>query len=224
MKNPLLFMLRIMIAIPAAAICSLLVMNQFGLPPLLAAVTAIAAGAVIYFATGKYADARLYKKYGLTRKEYNFILENMKEAKQKLTRLKSVFVRVRSISSLKQLIELNRLVRRIFSVVKKEPKRFYEAESFFYSHLDSVVELAEKYAWLNSQKLKDSSVKQSLLETKETLSDLTKTLEKDLHKVLAKDIEHLTFELDVAKQSLHRRKLPDALEKGDNNHYDSRKR
>ncbi|MEK4029763.1 MULTISPECIES: 5-bromo-4-chloroindolyl phosphate hydrolysis family protein [Bacillaceae] len=223
MKNPLLFILRAMITIPAVIICSLLFVNQLGLSPLLAVILAVALGAGIYFGLGKYADARLYKKYGLTRKEYNFILENMKEAKQKLSRLKNVFVRVRSISSLKQMIELNRLVRRIFSVVKKEPKRFYEAESFFYSHLDSVVELAEKYAWLNSQKLKDSSVKQSLLETKETLNDLTKTLEKDLHKVLAQDIEHLTFELDVAKQSLNRQELPEALEKGDKINYDNRK-
>ncbi|GLY11143.1 5-bromo-4-chloroindolyl phosphate hydrolysis family protein [Bacillus badius] len=223
MKNPMLFILRAMIAIPAAVIGSLLFMNQLGLSPFPAAGLAVIAGAGIYFGLGKYADARLYKKYGLTRKEYNFILENMKEAKQKLGRLKSVFVRVRSLSSLKQLIELNRLVRRIFSVVKKEPKRFYEAESFFYSHLDSVVELAEKYAWLNSQKLKDSSVRQALLETKETLNDLTRTLEKDLHKVLAKDIEHLTFELDVAKQSLSRRRLPEALEKGDKTNYDNRK-
>ncbi|OCA81987.1 5-bromo-4-chloroindolyl phosphate hydrolysis family protein [Pseudobacillus wudalianchiensis] len=223
MKNPLLFILRALVTIPTVIICSLLLINQLGLSPLPAVVLAVAVGAGIYFGLGKYADARLYKKYGLTRKEYNFILTNMKEAKQKLSRLKSVFVRIRSISSLKQMIELNRLVRRIFSIVKKEPKRFYEAESFFYSHLDSVVELAEKYAWLNSQKLKDASVKQSLLETKETLNDLTKTLEKDLHKVLAKDIEHLTFELDVAKQSLDKRGLPEVFEKGDKNHYDNRK-
>ncbi|KAB7706246.1 protein xpaC [Bacillus aerolatus] len=214
MKNPLLFILHALITVPVAVLSGLLLVNQFALSPLLASAGAVAAGAVVYFGLGKYADARLYKKYGLTRKEYNFIFENMKEAKKKLSRLQSVFVRVRSISSLKQMIELNRLVRRIFSVVKKEPKRFYEAESFFYSHLDSVVELAEKYALLNTQRLKNASVKQSLLETKETLDDLTKTLEKDLHKVLAKDIEHLTFELDVAKHSLNKRELPEDREEG----------
>ncbi|MFK2826691.1 5-bromo-4-chloroindolyl phosphate hydrolysis family protein [Bacillus sp. B190/17] len=222
MRNPLLFTLRTLISIPVAVICWPLFVNPIGLSPLPAAAAAAVIGGIIYFGIGKYADVRLYKKYGLTRKEYNFILKNMKEAKQKLNRLKNVFVRVRSISSLKQMIELNRLVRRIFSVVKKEPKRFYEAESFFYSHLDSVVELAEKYALLNSQKLKNSSVKQSLLETKETLDDLTKTLEKDLHKVLAKDIEHLTFELDVAKQSLNKRKLLDITKKGDKHDYDNK--
>ncbi|KKB35428.1 5-bromo-4-chloroindolyl phosphate hydrolysis family protein [Bacillus thermotolerans] len=209
MKNPLLFTTRLVIAVPLASAAGLLLANQFGLSPLLASVGAAVTGAVLYIAIGKYADQRLYKKYGLTRKEFNYIQENLREAKKKLRRLQNVFIRVRSISSLKQMLELNRLVRRIFSVVKKEPKRFYEAEAFFYSHLDSVVELAEKYALLNTQKLKNPEVKQSLLETKETLGDLSKTLEKDLHKVLAKDIEHLTFELDVAKHSLKDRKLLD---------------
>lgn len=32
---------------------------------------------------------------------------------------------------------------------------FYEAEDFFFSHLDSLVELTEKYAFLEKQPVKD---------------------------------------------------------------------
>ncbi|OES45711.1 5-bromo-4-chloroindolyl phosphate hydrolysis family protein [Domibacillus iocasae] len=153
-----------------------------------------------------FSNRRIQKKHGLNRKEYYYILDQLKEAKMKLSRLQNLFLKVRSLRSLKQMIELNSLVKRIYSVVKKEPKRFYEIEPFFYSHLDSVVELAEKSALLSSKKVKDPNMKKSLLETTETLGDLSQTLEADLRQVLARDIEHLTIELDVAKQHTNRKK------------------
>ncbi|MBM7647727.1 5-bromo-4-chloroindolyl phosphate hydrolysis protein [Bacillus ectoiniformans] len=208
MKHAFSILLRLFVALPLSGIISTIGYSQLNLPLAAGILLFAVSTAAIFMGLGKWADVRLYKKFGLTRKEYYFIQDNMKEAKQKLNRLQSVFIRLRSISSLKQMLELNRLVKRIYSIVKKEPKRFYEAESFFYSHLDSVVELSEKYAWLNSQKIKDQDVKKSLIETKETLGDLTKTLEKDLNKVLAKDIEHLTFELDVAKHSMKKLDMP----------------
>ncbi|WP_203362690.1 5-bromo-4-chloroindolyl phosphate hydrolysis family protein [Bacillus sp. REN10] len=207
MRNANFILWRALVSIPIAAGWGALAFNQWGFSPLITSITSFILGAVSFYSLGRFADARLYKKYGLSRKEYYYILDNLKEAHGKLSRLQKGFIKVRSISSFKQMIELNRLVRRIFSIVKKEPQRFYEAETFFYSHLDSVVELSEKYAALNSHKIKNESVKQSLIETQDTLDDLTKILENDLHKVLAKDIEHLTFELDVAKHSLKKRNL-----------------
>lgn len=162
---------------------------------------AFAAGfAGMFMLYTNFGNRRIQKKYGLSRKEYYYILDQLKEAKAKLSRLQHLFLKVRSLRSLKQMIELNSLVKRIYSVVKKEPKRFYEIEPFFYSHLDSVVELAEKSALLSNKKVKGPDMKQSLLETTETLGDLSQTLEADLRQVLARDIEHLTIELDVARQ------------------------
>jgi 5-bromo-4-chloroindolyl phosphate hydrolysis protein len=106
---------------------------------------AFAAGfAGMFMLYTNFGNRRIQKKYGLSRREYYYILDQLKEAKAKLSRLQHLFLKVRSLRSLKQMIELNSLVKRIYSVVKKEPKRFYEIEPFFYSHLDSVVELAEK--------------------------------------------------------------------------------
>ncbi|MCP3762826.1 5-bromo-4-chloroindolyl phosphate hydrolysis family protein [Domibacillus sp. A3M-37] len=156
--------------------------------------------AVTFMLYTNFGNRRIQKKHGLNRREYYYILDQLKEAKAKLSRLQHLFLKVRSLRSLKQMIELNSLVKRIYSVVKKEPKRFYEIEPFFYSHLDSVVELAEKSSLLSSKKVKDPDMKKSLLETTETLGDLSQTLEADLRQVLARDIEHLTIELDVAKQ------------------------
>ena len=90
---------------------------------------------------------------------------------------------------------------------KKEPKRFFQAERFYYSHLDSIVELSEKYAFLNTQPSKTPELMESLQETKGTIHQLADTLEKDLYIVLEDDIDHLQFELDVAKQELKKRPL-----------------
>ena len=180
---------------------------------------AFAAGfAVMFMLYTNFGNRRIQKKYGLNRREYYYILDQLKEAKAKLSRLQHLFLKVRSLRSLKQMIELNSLVKRIYSVVKKEPKRFYEIEPFFYSHLDSVVELAEKSSLLSSKKVKDPDMKKSLLETTETLNDLSQTLEADLRQVLARDIEHLTIELDVAKQRSGRTKQliePEPVKEGD---------
>jgi 5-bromo-4-chloroindolyl phosphate hydrolysis protein len=88
----------------------------------------------------------------------------------------------------------------------KEPKRFYKAEEFYYSHLDSVVELSEKYGFLAAQPKKNIEINQSLLETRQTLNELTKVLEEDLYYVISDDVDHLNFEIDVAKHSIEKKK------------------
>ncbi|HZG71761.1 MAG TPA: 5-bromo-4-chloroindolyl phosphate hydrolysis family protein [Chondromyces sp.] len=206
MKTFLSFLLRIFIAIPLAAAAGIISYESWGLSPLLSVGTAFGTALAAFYGIKWYLSSRFLKKHQLTRKEYAYIRSNLQEARKKLSRLQSVLIRVRSIGTFRQMIELNRLVRRIYAIVKREPKRFYDAEKFFFYHLDSVVELSEKYAYLVSQRVKDEEVKRSLIETKETLGDLSKSLEKDLYNVLANDINQLTFELDVAKHSL---KKPD---------------
>ncbi|MGH3042923.1 MAG: 5-bromo-4-chloroindolyl phosphate hydrolysis family protein, partial [Gaiellaceae bacterium] len=73
-------------------------------------------------------------------------------------------------------------------------------------HLDSAMELAEKYVFLAQQPKKNRELELSLTETRKTLKELTNTIEKDLYKVIADDIDNLNFELDVAKQSIKTRK------------------
>jgi 5-bromo-4-chloroindolyl phosphate hydrolysis protein len=91
-------------------------------------------------------------------------------------------------------------------MAQKEPKRFYQAEQFYFSHLDSVVELTEKYSFLASQPKKSLEINQSLIETRQTLNELTKVLEEDLYHVVSDDVDHLNFEIDVAKHSIKKQK------------------
>jgi len=167
----------------------------------------LAAGIAVFF-TLKWVNMRQFlRSNGLTRREYQYIKRNLKEAKLKINRLQKALIRGHSLSNMKQNFELIRVVNRIYFITKKEPKRFFQAERFFYSHLDSVVELSEKYAFLNSQPSKTPELTASLQDTKMTINQFKETLDKDLYLVLEDDIDHLQFELDVAKQELKKQPL-----------------
>ncbi len=149
-------------------------------------------------------EASLLKKHRLTRKEYAYIKENLEEAKGKIIRLRRALFRSKSIQMLKQNAEILRITRRIYLLTKQEPKRFYQAERFYYQTLDSVVELTEKYALLSSQPRKNKDLSMSLSETRMTLAELSRRLEEDLHELMKEDIDDLHFELDMAKHSLRK--------------------
>ncbi|ASS62600.1 MULTISPECIES: 5-bromo-4-chloroindolyl phosphate hydrolysis family protein [Bacillus] len=163
------------------------------------------AGGAAVSASGLWNAKRLFlKKHRLTRKEYAYIKENLEEAKGKIIRLRRALFRSKSIQMLKQNAEILRITRRIYLLTKQEPKRFYQAERFYYQTLDSVVELTEKYALLSSQPRKNKDLSMSLSETRMTLAELSRRLEEDLHELMKEDIDDLHFELDMAKHSLRK--------------------
>ncbi len=173
---------------------------------LLSSVYALISGGLTFLTVGGVSNRRFVKKNGLTHKEYKYIEKNLKEAKEKILRLQRALVNVRSIQHAKRNIEMIRTVRKIYSNTKKEPKRFYKAEGFFYERLDSLVELAEKYSFLSSQPAKSKEMTVSLHETDSTLNSLNESVKKDLYIMLNDDVDTLHFELDVAKNSINRMK------------------
>ena len=72
------------------------------------------------------------KSTGLTRREYRYIQNNLKEAKQKIRRLQKAFLTTGNVLNAKQNIEILRVVHKIHSVTKKEPIRFYRAKKFIF--------------------------------------------------------------------------------------------
>ncbi|WP_226670857.1 5-bromo-4-chloroindolyl phosphate hydrolysis family protein [Metabacillus litoralis] len=175
-----------------------------GQPYLLSSTYAIGGGAVVFLSAKALTHHRFLKQNQLTNREYRYIKQNLKEANHKIKRLRKALFTIRNVASIKQNLEIYRVVSKIYSITKKEPKRFYLAEQFYYSTLDSLVELSEKYAFLVSQPKKNNDLAISLNETRRTISDLEQSLEKDLHDVVSKDINQLQFELDVAKLSLNK--------------------
>lgn len=157
-----------------------------------------------YWAGGLIQRRRFLKKHGLTKREYQYIKRNLDEARRKIARLHKAMFSIRHFPTLKQRMEFMRVTRRIYRLTRSEPKRFYQAEQFYFSHLDSAVELAEKYVFLSSQPRKSRELDQSLQETRRTLDALTHHVEEDLHRVIAEDIDQLHLEIDVARNSIEK--------------------
>lgn len=169
---------------------------------------AIIAGGATYFSVKWFTERKFLKQNKLTKREYIYIKRNLEEAKKKINRLQRVFLQIRSLHNFRQMLTIHRIVKRIYKTVKKEPRRFFQAENFFFYHLDSVVELSEKYAFLINQPVKDKKMYQSLRDTRKTIEKLSKSIEEDLYHILSSDIDHLEFELDVAKHSLKNLERP----------------
>lgn len=142
------------------------------------------------------------KRFHMTRSEYKHVRTQIKEAKEKIKQLQGHYYRVRSISYYKQIREMVRLSQKIVANVQQNPRKFYLAEPFFYSHLNTALELTEKYTHLIGQPVKDKELKIALQDTRDTLTSMIDVMEKDLKKVLSTDVEQLRMELEYAQMTL----------------------
>ncbi|MBT2571439.1 5-bromo-4-chloroindolyl phosphate hydrolysis family protein [Planococcus sp. ISL-110] len=143
------------------------------------------------------------KNLGMTRSEFKNVRNQIKEGKEKIKQLQGNYYKVRSISSFKQLMDMTKIANKIIIVVQQNPRKFYLAEPFFYSHLDSAIELTEKYTLLVGQPVKDREMRVALQDTREMLLSLNKVMEQDLKRVLSSDVEKLRMELDYAQLAVN---------------------
>ena len=170
----------------------------------------IAAAAIVYVATASttkfFQKRKVLQAFSLTKTEYDHIAEQLHIAQNRLNTLQKQFLRIRSVASFKHINDISRTSKRIITMVKKDPRRFYNAEQFFYAHLESAVTLVEKYTMLRAQPLKDPDIKMALQQTSHTLDTVQELIEDDLKHVLATDIEHLKLEIDFANMTMTDRK------------------
>lgn len=149
------------------------------------------------------------KELGMTRSEYQHIQLQINEANQKIQKLNSLYGKVRSVKAFRQVYELSNMARKVLTIVRNDPKKFYQTEKFFYAHLDSAVELTTKYALLANQQLNDKEVRIALQHTRETITDVAQQLESDLQDALSTDLAELQMELDYVDITMARnKKLP----------------
>ncbi|MFZ3589726.1 5-bromo-4-chloroindolyl phosphate hydrolysis family protein [Bacillus sp. DJP31] len=207
MNSFLTFLIRSLVAIPVTVISWFICMFSFDQTYFVSSGLSIGVGILTFGILGAYMKYRFVTRQGLSLKEYRYIRKNINEAKRKLRRLQKVLFQVRLLPSLKQRFDLLRLSSKIISLTKAEPKRFYKAERFYFTHIDSAVELTEKYVFLSSQPKKTVEVQSALDDTKKTIDELVLSIEQDLYLVLATDIDQLHFELDVAKHSIKNSKI-----------------
>jgi 5-bromo-4-chloroindolyl phosphate hydrolysis protein len=202
MNRFLSFLVQFVVTVPSAVTVWFLSYFAFDLTFLISSAISIAGAVVVSKITSRVMTSKFLKKHQLTRKEYRYIKKNLDEAKHKINKLNKSLFSVRDLPTIKQRIDVLRITKKIHSMTQTEPKRFYKAEKFYFSHLDSVVELTEKYRFLSQQPKKSHEIDVSLYETRQTLTDLTKALEEDLYYVVSEDLDSLNFEIDVAKHSI----------------------
>lgn len=204
MKSFFSFLLRSFLSLVAFAVVWPLSFFGFNQSFWVSSLLAIIGGGVTSYILKRREQLKLLKSNDLTKKEFQYIERNLKEAQHKIKRLNKALLGIRSFRAARLIGSLQRVVKQIYQIVKKEPKRFYHAERFFFYHLDSVVELSERYVFLSQQNVKDLEVRLSLSETEQTLEKLAKSLDDDLLTILSNDIETLNLELDVAKKTHER--------------------
>lgn len=202
MNRFLSFLIQSVVTVPSAVTVWFLSYFAFDLTFLVSSAISLAGGGIVYKITSAVITSRFLKKHQLTRKEYRYIKKNLDEAKPKINKLNRSLFSIRDLPTIKQRLDVLRITRKIQSMTQTEPRRFYKAEKFYFSHLDSVVELTEKYRFLSQQPKKNHEIDVSLYETRQTLTDLTKALEEDLYHVISDDLDTLNFEIDVAKHSI----------------------
>lgn len=173
---------------------------------LLTGIIVIVAAVVLFFFSSRAGDKAREITTGLKKKEYKYIRTNLEEGRTKILRLQKIMNQNKNLYSFQERNKTLQLTKRIYGIVKENPKRFYETEDFFFSHLDSLVELTEKYTFLERQPVKDKKIYQTLSDTRTLLNDLSRVIEKDLFQLLKRDVNSLDFELEVAKNSISRQK------------------
>ena len=208
----LMFLVRTGISFPVGALTWLISYVAFDQYFILSVVYGVVATGVSYVISDGVIKHQLIARQGLSRKEYKIIQTQLKEANEKIGRLNRHVFSIRHFPSFKQRIDLMRVTKKIYRLTKEEPRRFYKAEKFYYSHLDSLVEIAEKYALLSAQPKKNRALQATLNDTRRTLEQLSRTLEDDLHEILSDDIDDLHFELDVVKHTSYKEKDTELLD------------
>ena len=157
----------------------------------------------VYFGLSKgilfYQQMKQAKLFQLSRVEFLHIEKQLDLANKNASALTQKYVQVRSVKSFRVIYDMSKLSKRIIALVKKDPKKFYLIEEFFYAHLPSAVELSDKYAILTKEKVTGTDIHLALNDARVTLKELNETMEGDLKRALATDIESLKIELDFAK-------------------------
>lgn len=212
MNSFLMFLVRSGISLPIGGLTWLVSLFGFDQSFLLSVVYGVGATAASYYISDGVMKHRVMTRQGLPRKEYKFIQSELKVANEKISRLNKHVFSIRHFPSFKQRIDLMRVTKKIYRLTKEEPRRFYKAEKFYYSHLDSLVEISQKYALLSSQPKKNRALQATLNDTRRTLEQLGRTIEDDLHDILSDDIDDLHFELDVVKHTSRKKDDNEMLE------------
>lgn len=159
----------------------------------------IGAGAFFaaYLPTQSISMNRQLEDYGLTKSEYKYINTQLKEAREKLARLRKSYYSIRTLKDAKLIYDINRLIRSVLKSVEDDPKKFFSIQQFFHSNLDSAVNTIEQYLYLYKMPGKSKDEKIKLHETRLSLLELKRTIEANMSFMNQSTYQSLDVERDI---------------------------
>lgn len=141
-------LLGVIVGIPVAMISWMVSVFGFDLSFIIDALVGIGMFFVSYFPTQRLTSRKYLTEIGLSRRDYHYVSNHLKQAQDKIRTILKSFVNVRSIQDFRQINDIYRISKSIHFTVKQRPAMFFKVESFFYSHIDNALNLIESYTRL----------------------------------------------------------------------------
>lgn len=199
-------LLGVIVGIPVAMISWMVSVFGFDLSFIIDALVGIGMFFVSYFPTQRLTSRKYLTEIGLSRRDYHYVSNHLKQAQDKIRTILKSFVNVRSIQDFRQINDIYRISKSIHFAVKQRPAMFFKVESFFYSHIDNALNLIESYTRLAKMPKKTIEEKQKLEQTRITLDEVKRTLIADLKRINEDDYERLDVEMELNKLEQKRHK------------------
>jgi len=138
----------------------------------------------------------------LAKGEKDYIREQMKIARNKISRIGKNRFKVRSLKAWSDISRVYTIANKILASVEEDPRRFRSAQNFFITKLDPAIEIIEKYIYLASQPVRNSEINEAIHNAELALKKLAHSAEREFVDILKEDIEELDIEVKLLQQEL----------------------
>lgn len=196
----------VLVGIPVAFIVWMVTVFAWDLSFLIYAIVGAGGFLLSYFPTQRLTSRKYLNEIGLSRRDYRYVRTQLNQAQLKIRTILKSFMNIRSIKDFRQVNDIYRISRSIYTSIKQRPGMFFKVEGFFYSHLDNALNLVDSYTLLSRMPRKSKEEKQKLEQTRITLDEVKRTLIADLKRLNEEDYERLDVEMELNKLEQERRK------------------
>lgn len=196
----------VLVGIPVAFIVWMVTVFAWDLSFLIYAIVGAGGFLLSYFPTQRLTSRKYLNEIGLSRRDYRYVRTQLNQAQLKIRTILKSFMNIRSIKDFRQVNDIYRISRSIYTSIKQRPGIFFKVEGFFYSHLDNALNLVDSYTRLSRMPRKSKEEKQKLEQTRITLDEVKRTLIADLKRLNEEDYERLDVEMELNKLEQERRK------------------
>ena len=196
----------VLVGIPVAFIVWMVTVFAWDLSFLIDAIVGAGGFLLSYFPTQRLTSRKYLNEIGLSRRDYRYVRTQLNQAQLKIRTILKSFMNIRSLKDFRQVNDIYRITRSIYTSIKQRPGMFFKVEGFFYSHLDNALNLVDSYTRLSRMPRKSKEEKQKLEQTRITLDEVKRTLIADLKRLNEEDYERLDVEMELNKLEQERRK------------------